>query len=70
MASFPPDFVRRSNPDGTTNSICSKCIATVATATWEAELDSAEQCHKCDPSRLEYLKKALERVDVVGKFTE
>ena len=70
MAPSPPDFVRQSNPDGTANSICRKCFATVATATWEADLDSAEQCHKCDLSRLEYLKKAVERVDAVGEFTE
>lgn len=63
-------FVRRSNPDGTTDSICRQCFVTVATATGEADLDSAEPCHKCDPSRLAYLKNAVERVDAVGESTE
>jgi hypothetical protein len=67
-SSLQPNFVRRFNPDGTTDSICRKCFLTVATATWEADLDSAEQCHKCDPSRLEYLKKIVERFDAVGKI--
>jgi hypothetical protein len=69
MASSPqPDFVRRAIPDGTTDSICEKCFVIVATATCEADLDSAERCHKCDPSRLEYLKKIVERFDAVGKI--
>jgi len=67
MASLQTDFVRRFNPNGTTDSICTRCFATVASATWEVDLDSAERCHKCDPSRLEQLKKAVERVDAAGE---
>lgn len=71
MASSPqPDFVRRANPNGTTDSVCEKCFVIVATATCEAHFDSAERSHKCDPSRLEYLKKIMERFDAVGKSTE
>ena len=60
-----PDFVRRSNLNGTVDSICTKCYVTVATATWEADLDLAEPRHKCDSWRLEYYKKPVERVDSI-----
>jgi hypothetical protein len=71
MASSPQlDFVRRANPDGTTDSICEKCFVIVATATCEADLDSSNRNHKCDPSKLEYLKKIVERFDAVGESTE
>jgi hypothetical protein len=55
------EFAHRLNQDGTTDSICKQCYLTVATATWEADLDSAERNHHCDPSRLEYLKKPVVR---------
>jgi len=63
MASSLPDFVRRSNPDGKMDSICTKCYSTVATSTWEADLDSAELCHHCESWRLEYFRKQVEQVD-------
>jgi len=55
------DFVHRSNSNGTTDSICKSCFLTIATAMWEADLDSAEQAHKCDPFRLSSLKTAVLR---------
>lgn len=73
MASPLPDFVRRCNQDGTTDSICTKCFVTVATATWEADLASAEQRHKCDSSRIENLRKSVKsanRSDETGESTE
>ena len=41
-------FVHRANGDGTFDSICRECIATVAAAKREAELEAAEQDHICD----------------------
>jgi hypothetical protein len=58
---LPAEFAHRLNHDGTTDSICKNCYLTIATASWEADLDSAERGHKCDPTRLEYLKKAVAR---------
>ena len=48
MAEFPK-FAHRSNLDGTTDSICFRCIATVATVYEERELLRYEQEHVCDP---------------------
>jgi len=42
-------FAHRSNLDGTTDSICCRCIATVATVYDEAELLRYEQHHICGP---------------------
>jgi len=60
---YMPDFVRRANLNGSIDSICTKCYVTVATATLDADLDSAEPRHQCDSWRLEYYKKLVERVD-------
>jgi hypothetical protein len=49
----PNDFARRFNDNGTIDSICRRCFATVMTATWESELDNAERRHICDPEELE-----------------
>lgn len=59
-AAFPihhPDFVHRSNRDGTTDTICRSCFATVATAIWEAELERKERSHSCNPWTVERFKK-------------
>ncbi len=69
MASSAHDFVRRFNPDGTTDSICTKCFFTIATATWEADLDSAERDHKCDLWRLDDLRKSVNKFDATGEST-
>ncbi len=46
-------FAHRSNLDGTVDSICPRCIATLATAYDEAELRIFEQQHICDPALVE-----------------
>lgn len=56
------NFAHRSNRNGTTDSICRRCFATVATATWEAELDVAERGHACEPWTLQGVKKPVEPV--------
>jgi hypothetical protein len=49
----PAEFAHRSNLDGTTDSICMRCIATVATADDKGELLRYEQQHICDPVLVE-----------------
>jgi hypothetical protein len=41
-------FPRKLNRDGTLNSICPKCYATVASARYEAELALHEAAHVCN----------------------
>jgi hypothetical protein len=40
-------YFYRSNPDGTTDSICSVCFWTVSTAKTFAELKRSEDAHLC-----------------------
>lgn len=47
-------FPHRLNSDGTIDSICDCCFATVATATVEADLESLEVAHLCEPARVAY----------------
>lgn len=65
-------FAHRSNRNGTTDSVCRRCFATVATATWEAELDLAERGHACEPWTLPGVKKPVEpvgRLSLVSRRT-
>ncbi len=53
MRSLPPlEFPHRINENGSTSSICPRCYVTVATSTWEADLEHAEHHHKCERTRL------------------
>ncbi|HKF48865.1 MAG TPA: hypothetical protein VKB38_16015 [Terracidiphilus sp.] len=45
-------FVRRVNRDGSVDSICLECFATVATMDVEVQLDSSEREHVCEPGAL------------------
>lgn len=54
-------FAHRPNRDGTTDSICRHCFATVCTSTWETDLAQAERGHVCDPNVVSRLKKAAGR---------
>jgi hypothetical protein len=49
---YIPDFPHRRNRDGTYDSICRRCAATVATAALEADLLEHEMKHKCPGSWL------------------
>jgi hypothetical protein len=46
---IPPLFARRTNADGSIDSICRKCYITVASATRESDLVCFEREHICDP---------------------
>lgn len=54
-----PKFVHRSNRNGTTDSICRECFATVATAIWEADLERSENDHACDAWTVERFKRLV-----------
>lgn len=45
-------FVRRVNRDGSVDSICLECFATVATADIDVQLVSPEREHVCEPGAL------------------
>jgi hypothetical protein len=48
MAQSPrPMFPHRHNPDGTIDSICIRCFATIATEYDEADLRKVEEAHIC-----------------------
>jgi hypothetical protein len=47
-------FAHRANDDGTVDSICRMCFATVARTHWEADLETAERMHICNPEELEH----------------
>jgi hypothetical protein len=52
-----PQFARRANDDGTTDSICMNCFRTIATSVWESDLDRVESDHVCDPRELERFQR-------------
>lgn len=47
-------FPHRMNKDGTIDSICPRCYATIGTSTWEADLERIEAGHVCERSRLSH----------------
>jgi hypothetical protein len=50
-------FPHRVNCDGTIDSICDCCFATVATSTVEANLASPEAAHICEQARVEHFRQ-------------
>jgi hypothetical protein len=54
-----PLFARRHNADGSHDTICRLCAATVASLRVESQLATAEAGHICDPVRLAYLAAGL-----------
>jgi hypothetical protein len=56
MSPHKSRFLRRTNTNGSMDSVCCECFVTVATARKEAELDGPEQSHRCDPMLLEHWK--------------
>jgi hypothetical protein len=45
-------FPHRTNPDGTIDSICPRCFATIGTFMCEADLERMEVAHICEPWKL------------------
>lgn len=61
-----PPFSHRENRDGTIDTICRACFATVSTSVWESDLERAEKNHRCDPFVLEKWKRLGARGIVTG----
>lgn len=55
-------FAHRTNRDGTRDSICKKCFATVGTSESEEHLAELERDHVCDPWKLEVIGIVAARV--------
>lgn len=51
-------YPHRRNRDGSLDSICPRCIATIATSTKEADLKRPESAHICETWRLAYYQQA------------
>jgi len=52
-ALYGQPFSRRTNRDGTIDSICKRCFRTVGTAQEQEALKALEESHVCDPWTLE-----------------
>jgi hypothetical protein len=50
-------FAHRANPDGTFDSICTACFATISRQECEADLEQFERSHTCNPWELERFKQ-------------
>ena len=58
-----PLFAHRHNSDGSWDTICSSCVATVARERIEANLAPHELAHTCDPVRIQLFATELTRKD-------
>ena len=56
-------YAHRTNPDGTRDSICKKCFATIGTSKKDEVLKTLERDHICDPWKLEVVKIVSERAN-------
>jgi len=54
-----PKFAHRLNLDRTMDSICRRCIATVATVYDDSELLRYEHQHICDPASVERFQRMM-----------
>jgi hypothetical protein len=52
MANTPTLYPHRKNRDGSYDSICPSCFATIARSNVEAELAAFDRGHRCDSSFL------------------
>jgi hypothetical protein len=55
-------FAHRCNDDGTFDSICPRCIQTIAQCAQEPDLQNAEDSHVCNPSIVEHYRGLIEAV--------
>lgn len=51
-------YPHRRNRDGSVDSICPRCIATIASSSRESDLRFPEASHICEPWRLAYFQGA------------
>jgi hypothetical protein len=65
VLTLPPFFPHRRNRDGSFDSICLKCLLTIANARTEADLAKYEKYHVCNPSVLS--QQAFDRARENGR---
>ena len=65
VLTLPPFFPHRRNEDGSFDSICLKCLLTIANARIEAHLAKYEKYHVCIPSIL-FQRLSTARTEIVG----
>ena len=65
VLTLPPFFPHRRNRDGSIDSICLKCLLTIATARNEADLDLHDKNHICLPLILS--QRAFDRAREDGR---
>jgi hypothetical protein len=58
-------FAHRTNPNGTVDSICKTCFATVGTKEEVLDLKALEDSHVCEPWKVELIEAVLKN----PKFT-
>ena len=59
-------FAHRNNPDGSCDTICSRCFQTIATVRDEAELPRIESKHVCDRHLLERFERLNSQRHTLG----
>ena len=64
---LPPFFPHRRNRDGSFDSICLKCLLTIANARNEADLEKHEKYHVCNSSILS--QRAFDRAHENGRYS-
>lgn len=57
-----PKFSHRPNSDGTVDSICHQCFATVANEAKESDLCSKEREHSCNPATVEWFRSPARKL--------
>jgi hypothetical protein len=62
---LPPLFPHRRNNDGSFDSICLKCLVTIANAGCETDLVKPETYHVCNPSIL--FQRTFDRAHETGR---
>ena len=65
VLTLPPLFPHRRNRDGSFDSICLKCLLTIANARNEADLQMHEKYHVCNPSFI--IQREFDDVREIGR---
>jgi hypothetical protein len=60
-------FIRRKNPDSTTDSICLRCFTTVGSGKDEKDLSMLEMMHCCDPLQVRFPLNYEDRMSLPEK---
>jgi len=56
-------FSHRRNTDGTVDSVCHKCFATIAKERNESDLELKESAHHCNPWLVEWYHRPAHKIE-------